>query len=117
MDTVVGERGARLSGGQRQRIGIARALYGNPGVLVLDEATSSLDGETESEVVTAIAEMAGSVTLVVVAHRLSTIRHCDRVAYLENGRVLALGTFDQVANEVPQFARAVEIAGLGSVAG
>lgn len=112
LDTVVGERGTRLSGGQRQRIGIARALYGRPGVLVLDEATSALDGETETAVVEAVSALAGELTLVVVAHRLSTIRHCDRIVYLEDGRVRAHGTFAEVERALPQFARAVEIAGL-----
>lgn len=112
LDTVVGERGTRLSGGQRQRIGIARALYGRPGVLVLDEATSALDGETEAGVVDAVSALSGDMTLVVVAHRLSTIRHCDRIVYLEDGQVQALGTFNEVAASLPRFARAVEIAGL-----
>lgn len=112
LDTVVGERGTRLSGGQRQRIGIARALYGQPGVLVLDEATSALDGETEAGVVEAVSALSGDMTLVKVAHRLSTIRHCDRIVYLDRGRVQAVGTFDEVAATLPEFARAVELAGL-----
>jgi len=108
----VGERGARLSGGQRQRLGIARALYGRPSILVLDEATAALDVETEAAVVEAVRALAGELSLVVVAHRLSTIRDCDQVAYLDKGRILAVGTFTEVAEQVPEFARAVELAGM-----
>jgi ABC-type multidrug transport system fused ATPase/permease subunit len=78
-DTIVGERGVRLSGGQRQRIGIARALYHDPQVLVLDEATSALDNETEAEVMDAVIAMQGEKTILIVAHRLSTLLGCDRV--------------------------------------
>lgn len=83
--TAVGERGVRLSGGQRQRIGLARALYHKPQVLVLDEATSALDSETEAEVMRAIERLRGSITMIVVAHRLSTLSNCDRICRLEKG--------------------------------
>ena len=88
VNTFVGERGIRLSGGQRQRIGIARALYHNPPVLVFDEATSALDNETEVLVMDAIRALRGTRTIIIVAHRLSTIEHCDKVYRLENGSVL-----------------------------
>lgn len=90
--THVGERGIRLSGGQRQRIGIARALYHDPAVLVLDEATSSLDTATERGVMQAVRALQGTKTILVVAHRLSTVEHCDRLYRLEHGRIVAEGT-------------------------
>lgn len=91
LDTVVGERGIRLSGGERQRIGIARALYHDPAVLVLDEATSSLDTETEREVMETVRALGGGKTLIIVAHRLSTVAHCQRLFRLEHGRVAEEG--------------------------
>ncbi len=91
LETIVGERGIRLSGGQRQRIGIARALYHDPAVLVLDEATSSLDAATEHQVMQSIRALQGSKTILIVAHRLSTVTHCDRVYRLEQGRVIESG--------------------------
>lgn len=87
LETIVGERGVRLSGGQRQRIGIARALYHNPAVLVLDEATSALDTATEHDVMQAVIALQGCKTMLIVAHRLSTVEHCDRLYRLEQGRV------------------------------
>ena len=92
LETVVGERGVRLSGGQRQRIGIARALYHDPAVLVLDEATSALDAATESEVMAAVNALQGAKTLVIIAHRLSTVEHCHVIYRLERGRVIGSGT-------------------------
>lgn len=86
LDTVTGENGVRLSGGQRQRIGIARALYTNPQFLVMDEATSSLDGETEAAIVSAINRLSGDITILIIAHRLSTIENCDIVYRIENGK-------------------------------
>ena len=86
LDTITGENGVRLSGGQRQRIGIARALYTNPQFLVMDEATSSLDGETEAAIVSAINRLSGDITILIIAHRLSTIENCDIVYRIENGK-------------------------------
>ena len=91
LDTVVGERGVRLSGGQRQRIGIARALYHDPGILVLDEATSALDTVTESQVMAAVNALKNDKTIVIVAHRLSTVEHCERIFRLEKGKIVDEG--------------------------
>jgi ATP-binding cassette subfamily C protein len=101
--TMVGERGLRLSGGQRQRLAIARALYRDPDVLVFDEATSSLDSLTEAEVAEEIAQLHGSKTLIVVAHRLSTLRHCDRLLFLEAGRLVDQGTFVELLHRNATF--------------
>jgi len=95
-NTIVGERGIRVSGGQRQRIGIARALYHEPQVLVLDEATSSLDIETETEVMSAIRALQGFKTILIVAHRLSTVQHCDRVYKIEDATIVGEGKLDQL---------------------
>ena len=95
-DTEVGERGVRLSGGQRQRLGIARALYANPQVIVLDEATSALDDITEKEIVDSFREIARDHTLIVVAHRTSTLRYCNRLVRLESGRIVQEGSFQDV---------------------
>ncbi len=90
LDTEVGERGVRLSGGQRQRIGIARALYGDPEILVLDEATSALDSETETAVMEAIERLHGKKTLIIIAHRLTTIKNCEYIYRVENGQVVSV---------------------------
>jgi ATP-binding cassette, subfamily B, bacterial PglK len=108
--TLVGERGVRLSGGQRQRIGIARALYHDPEVLVLDEATSALDGATESAVMEAIRALAGTKTIVLIAHRLTTVRECDRIFLLQGGRVQQSGTYASLLQENEAFRR---FAGVG----
>jgi ATP-binding cassette, subfamily B, bacterial PglK len=102
LDTVVGNRGVRLSGGQRQRLGVARALYHDPAVLVMDEATSALDNETERSLVDAIQSLRGVHTIVIVAHRLSTIRGCDRLYLLDQGRVADTGTFDALMSRHEQ---------------
>ena len=112
LDTIVGENGVRLSGGQRQRLGLARALYTRPRLIVLDEATSALDAETELAVSTALTELTGDVTLVIVAHRLATIRNCTSVAYIEQGVLRVQGTFDQVRESQPNFDRQAELLGL-----
>ena len=98
MDTVVGERGVRLSGGQRQRIGIARALYNNPEILVFDEATSSLDINTERDVMEEIEALSGTRTIIIIAHRLSTIKNCDYIFQLENGAIVNEGHPSDILN-------------------
>jgi len=98
--TIVGERGIRVSGGQRQRIGIARALYHDPQVLVLDEATSSLDIETETEVMSAIRALHGFKTILIVAHRLSTVQHCDRLYRIEDAQIVAEGSFKELTKSI-----------------
>lgn len=103
LETVVGERGIRLSGGERQRVVIARALYRNPQVLVFDEATSALDLQTERELVRAIDALHGTITLIVIAHRLTTVRGCHRIVWLDQGRVAATGRYDELMAEHPTF--------------
>jgi ATP-binding cassette, subfamily B, bacterial PglK len=101
--TTVGERGVRLSGGQRQRVGIARALYHDPAMLILDEATSALDNITERAVMDAVHRITGQKTIVMIAHRLSTVRNCDRIFLLREGRVAASGRFDELVKLDDQF--------------
>jgi len=103
--TIIGERGVRLSGGQRQRISIARALYHDPDVLVLDEATSSLDNITERAIMDALHNLAHVKTILLIAHRLSTVRACDRIFFLANGRLEAVGTFDELLARDASFER------------
>ncbi|MFZ4599583.1 MAG: ABC transporter ATP-binding protein [Terrimicrobiaceae bacterium] len=112
LNSHVGDHGRLISGGQRQRLGIARALFSKPLLLVLDEATSALDGETEANISKAIQLMKGNVTVVMIAHRLSTVRHADKVIYMAEGRVIAEGTFDFVRAAVPDFDNQAQLMGL-----
>ncbi|NCJ07066.1 ATP-binding cassette domain-containing protein [Synechococcales cyanobacterium C] len=102
-DTYVGERGIRLSGGQRQRIGIARALYKNASVIVFDEATSALDNTTEREVMESINNLSHQLTIILIAHRLSTVEKCDRIFELDQGRIIYSGTFEELLTHSPTF--------------
>jgi ABC-type multidrug transport system fused ATPase/permease subunit len=112
LDTPIGERGVRLSGGQRQRLGVARALYHRPVALVLDEATAALDNETESRLTEVLDALRGTVTTITIAHRLSTVRNADRTYYLEHGRVVDVGSFQELASRNDGFARMLELASL-----
>jgi ABC-type multidrug transport system fused ATPase/permease subunit len=112
LDSEVGERGSKMSGGQRQRLGIARAMYTKPKLLVLDEATSALDGQTESDFSDAIAELRNNVTVLMIAHRLSTVRGADIIVYIDEGRVISYGNFEKVRKEIPDFAEQASRMGL-----
>ena len=112
LGTQVGERGTKMSGGQRQRLGIARAAFTKPKLLILDEATSALDGETEANVSASINRLRGEATVITIAHRLSTIRDSDLVVYMEEGCVLATGTFEQIRATVPNFNSQAGLMGL-----
>lgn len=108
----VGERGVKLSGGQRQRIGLARALLTNPQFLVLDEATSALDGDTEANISQAIQALRQEMTIVMIAHRLSTVRLADLLIYIEGGKVISSGTFEELKRDIPNFNRQAKLMGL-----
>jgi ABC-type bacteriocin/lantibiotic exporter with double-glycine peptidase domain len=101
--------GQALSGGQKQRIGLARAIYRNPSLLFLDEVTSALDAETEHAVMSSIEQLRGSITVVIVAHRLSTVQHADQVIYIDDGKVLGMGTFEELRKSIPQLQRQIEL--------
>jgi ATP-binding cassette subfamily C protein len=105
LDTVVGERGVRFSGGQRQRVAIARALYDDPALLVMDEATSALDNLTEKAVMEAVDDLKGERTILMIAHRLTTLKNCDRILFLQTGEITAIGSHDQLAGSDEVFER------------
>lgn len=109
LDTVVGERGVRLSGGQRQRVGIARALYHNPEVLVMDEATAALDNQTEAGVMEAIEKLSREKTIIMIAHRLSTVKNCDRLYFMKNGQIYDSGTYDELCARNREFQRMAQV--------
>lgn len=112
LETLLGDRGVKLSGGQRQRLGIARALYTNPKLIIFDEATSALDGITEQDITGSLMKLKGDVTIIMIAHRLSSIRKADKVVYLEDGKILAIGTFEQVRDAIPNFEQQATAMGL-----
>jgi ABC-type multidrug transport system fused ATPase/permease subunit len=112
LDTPVGDRGAKLSGGQRQRLGIARAMFTKPKLLVLDEATSSLDGTTEASISEAVHNLKGGVTIVMIAHRLSTVKESDVIHYLAKGKLEMSGTFDELRSNIPEFDKQAQLMGL-----
>jgi ABC-type multidrug transport system fused ATPase/permease subunit len=115
IESLLGDGAASVSGGQKQRIGLARALYRNPGFLVLDEATSALDSETERAVMDSVDRLRGKATVLIVAHRLSTVKDVDQVIYMEDGNIQGVGTFLELKESIPGFARQIELGTLGLV--
>ncbi|MEM6812501.1 MAG: ATP-binding cassette domain-containing protein [Pseudomonadota bacterium] len=108
----VGENGKKLSGGQRQRIAIARALYHNPEILILDEATSALDVETESKITDIVNALKGHKTVIAIAHRLSTLKKCDRLVYMDKARIIDTGTFEELKNKHEGFATILKLSNI-----
>lgn len=108
LDTRIGEKGVQLSGGQKQRIGLARAFFIDPKVMILDEATSALDNESESIIEAAVAEQRGVRTMLIIAHRLSTVQNCDRIVFMKEGSVAAIGSFQTLLDTVPEFSNFVQ---------
>ena len=108
-DTIIGERGIRLSGGQRQRIGIARALYHNPSVLILDEATNALDGLTEQAVMDAVYNLSKKITIVLIAHRLNTIKNCNEIFLMDQGEIIANGNYDELSKNNKEFNKFISL--------
>ena len=103
LETMVGEKGVQLSGGQRQRIAIARALYRKPKILVLDEATSALDGLTEQKIMQSIHKIASDITVIIIAHRLNTIKECDMIYFIESGKIVDSGSYDELISTNAKF--------------
>ena len=112
LDTYIGDQGNKLSGGERQRLGIARAIITKPKLLVMDEATSSLDSQTEQEITKALAELKKETTIILIAHRLSSTRSMDKIIYLDAGKVVTMGTFNEVRERVPDFDKQSQLMGL-----
>jgi len=112
VNTQAGERGMKISGGQRQRLGIARALYTKPKLLVLDEATSALDGQTEIDISKSIQSLKGRVTVILIAHRLSTVLDADRIYYVDKGQVIASGNFNELRKRLPDFDSQARLMGI-----
>jgi ABC-type multidrug transport system fused ATPase/permease subunit len=112
LNTLVGERGTRISGGQRQRLGIARAMLTQPKLLVFDEATSALDGQTEHEISESINSLKGLSTVIIIAHRLSTVKNADRIIYLDKGRIISVGTFSEIRTQISDFDQQAKLMGL-----
>ena len=114
INTVINQDGTGLSQGQKQRIGIARAFYRNPELLIFDEATSSLDVKTENEIMEILAEKKGKITMIAVSHRLSTLKLCDKIVYMAEGKIVDIGTFAELTEKYPQFAKFVELSNLSN---
>jgi ATP-binding cassette subfamily C protein len=112
IETTIGERGIRLSGGQRQRIGIARALYNDPELLVMDEATAALDNETERSFMESLTNLSGAKTILIIAHRLTTVRKCDTILFFKNGKLVSAGPYDELLAQCTEFS---QMAGLGAL--
>ena len=112
LNTLVGERGTRISGGQKQRLGIARAMLTQPKLLVFDEATSALDGQTEHEISESINSLKGLSTVIIIAHRLSTVKNADKIVYLDKGKIISVGTFSEIRNQISDFDQQAKLMGL-----